>query len=133
MSQVNEYIDTFKKNLYKNYFLVNVIDADYAYGYIINNEGAKSLLQYLYPVRFEADAWRFMQQRNIVKLKAVIPPVITLTTHAEQSTLEEERAILLQKRISFYNEQYKKRNLFIKVRMTLWRIFVRTWVKRVRH
>ncbi len=66
LSQVNEYIDTFKKHLYKNYFLVNVIDADYTYGYIINNVAAKNLLQYLYPVRLEADAWRFMQQRNIV-------------------------------------------------------------------
>ncbi|MEQ5226150.1 glycosyltransferase family 25 protein [Proteus cibi] len=132
LSQVNEYIDTFKKHLYKNYFLVNVIDADYAYGYIINNVAAKNLLQYLYPVRLEADAWRFMQQRNIVKLKAVIPPAIMLTRHCEQSTLEEERAILLQKRISFYNEQYKKRSFYIKVRMALWRIFVRPWVKRIR-
>ena len=30
----------------------------------------------------------------ILELKAVIPPAIMLTSHCEQSTLEEERAIL---------------------------------------
>ncbi|PHM60601.1 lipooligosaccharide galactosyltransferase I [Xenorhabdus stockiae] len=132
LSITNEYIDSFKKKLSPKYFLVDVIDADYAYGYIINNVAAKKLVKFLNPVWIEADKWRFMQERGIVKIKAVIPPIITATDLSIKSTLEDDRSITLQKRIDFFNDQYENRNLKVKIRALLWRIFIRSWVERIK-
>ena len=132
LSVVNEYIDTFKIKLSTKYNLVNVIDADYAYGYMINLKAANNLLEFLTPVWIEADKWRFMREHGAIKLKAIIPPVIDVTDLSEVSTLENDRSVTLQKRIEFFDSLYKNRKLHIKFRAFFWRIFVRSWVKRIK-
>ncbi|PHM51032.1 glycosyltransferase family 25 protein [Xenorhabdus sp. KK7.4] len=132
LSKTNEYIDTFKIKLSDTYALVNVIDADFAYGYMINNLSAKRLLNFLQPVWIEADKWRFLQERGIVKIKGLIPPIIGVTELSQQSTLEKERYINEESRINFFNQERKKRNLKTRVKNVLWKIFIRHWVKRIR-
>lgn len=132
LSVVNEYIDTFKTKLSTKYNLVNVIDADYAYGYMINIKAVNNLLNFLTPVWIEADKWRFMREHGVIKLKAIIPHVIDVAPLSAISTLESDRSITLEKRIAFFNEQYKNRSLYIKARSFLWRVFVRSWVKRIK-
>lgn len=132
LNKTNEYIDTLKTKLSSKYSLANVIDSDYAYGYIINKAGAIKLLDFLTPVWIEADKWRFMQMNGIIKLKAVIPPVISVTALSEDSSLESERSERVYKRLSFFDSMYKKRNFNTKLRLFFWRIFIRSWVKRVR-
>ncbi|KGA60058.1 glycosyltransferase 25 family protein [Proteus vulgaris] len=132
LSVVNEYIDTFKTKLSTKYNLVNVIDADYTYGYMLNIKAANNLLNFLTPVWIEADKWRFMREHGAIKLKAIIPHVIDVTPLSAVSTLESDRSITLEKRIAFFNEQYKNRSLYVKLRAFLWRIFVRSWVKRIK-
>ncbi|MDC9591625.1 glycosyltransferase family 25 protein [Xenorhabdus sp. XENO-10] len=132
LSITNEYIDTFKNRLSTKYSLVNVIDADYGYGYIINNTADKNLVKFLKPIWIEADKWRFMQERGVVKIKAVIPPAISITDLSNKSTLVGDRSITLQKRIYFFDEQYRNRSLKIKTKSFLWRVFIRSWVKRVK-
>lgn len=91
LNKTTEYIDTFKKNITGPYYLVNVIEAAGTYGYVINNYAAQCLLDFLQPVWLEADKWRFLNERRIIKVKAVIPPVISTMPLYIQSNLELER------------------------------------------
>ncbi|MDC9591408.1 glycosyltransferase family 25 protein [Xenorhabdus sp. XENO-10] len=132
LSITNEYIDSFKKKLSPKYYLVDVIDADYGYGYIINNTAAKNLVKFLKPIWIEADKWRFIQERGIVKIKAVIPPIISVTDLSNKSTLEGDRSAALKKRISFFDDQYRNRTFKIRIKALLWKVFIRSWIKRVK-
>lgn len=132
LNKTNEYIDTFKKNITGQYYLVNVIEAACAYGYVINNHAAQCLLDFLQPVWLEADKWRFLNERRIIKVKAVIPPVISTMPLYIQSNLEPERKKQKQSRQEFFNIQRRRRSLYLKLHTMLWRIFVRLWVRRIK-
>ncbi len=132
LNKTNEYIDTFKKNITHQYCLVNVIEAACTYGYVINNYSAQRLLDFLQPVWLEADKWRFLNERRIIKVKAVIPPVISTTPLYLQSNLESERKKQKQNRQEFFSTQRRKRSLYVKLYTMLWRIFIRLWVRRIK-
>ncbi|NHB90363.1 glycosyltransferase family 25 protein [Photorhabdus tasmaniensis] len=128
LSKVNEYIDAFKKPLVKHYHVVNVIDAALAHGYVINNKAAQNLLHYLQPVWLVADEWKLLRENNIVKLKAVIPPVINLTEYSHNSSIGNEG----RSANSELDIQKRKRRFLTALRLIFWRIFIRSWVKKVR-
>lgn len=129
LSKVNQYIDTGKKEILPKHSLVKVLDADFSHGYILNTLAAKNLIEYLQPVWLEADKWRFLIERNIVKVKAIIPPIINTSELALQSSLEDERKNQVARRIEIYDQLKKERSLKVKLRLMIWRIFVRSWVR----
>ncbi len=132
LNKTNEYIDTFKKNITGQYYLVNVIEAACTYGYVINNYAAQCLLDFLQPVWLEADKWRFLNERRIIKVKAVVPPVISTTPLYLQSNLALERKKQKQSRQEFFRIQRKRRSLYVKLYTMFWRIFIRLLVKRIK-
>ncbi|PHM47180.1 glycosyltransferase family 25 protein [Xenorhabdus miraniensis] len=91
LSKPNEYFDSFKKQLIDEYQIVNVIDAAFAHGYVINQAAAKKLYHFLTPIRFAADEWKLFRELGVVKLKAVVPPVIELTDMYLNSSIGNDR------------------------------------------
>ncbi|ERT12746.1 glycosyltransferase family 25 protein [Photorhabdus temperata] len=133
LNKTSEYIDTFKKGITHQHYLVNVIESAGTYGYVINNHAAQRLLDFLQPVWLEADKWRFLNERRIIKVKAVIPPVISTECWLSlPSSLESERKEQVQRRHAFFSIQRKKRPLYVKLHTMLWRIFIRSWIKRIK-
>ncbi len=132
LSKVNQYIDTGKKEIFPKYSLVKVLDADFSHGYILNTFAARNLINYLQPVWLEADKWRFLIERNIVNVRAIIPPIINTSELALQSSLEDERKNQVARRIEIYDQLKKERSLKVKLRLMIWRIFIRSWVKIVK-
>ncbi len=128
LGRVNEYIESFKKQLDNTYSLVNVIDSVGAYGYCINQKAAEKLLEFLQPIWIVSDEWKLIREKNIVKIKAIVPPLITFTQHADASTISNEPRALL----TDFDKKKRKRNIYESIRLLLWRIFIRSWVKKIR-
>ncbi|RAX14150.1 glycosyltransferase family 25 protein [Photorhabdus bodei] len=128
LSKVNEYIDTFKKPLIKDYHLVSVIDAALTHGYVVNKSAAKRLLDFLRPVWLVADEWKLLRENNVIKLKAVVPSVINFTEHSRNSSIGNEG----HSTVNELDIQKRKRKFLTALRLMFWRVFVRSWVKKVR-
>ncbi|KTL62574.1 beta1,4-galactosyltransferase waax [Photorhabdus laumondii subsp. laumondii] len=128
LSKVNEYMDTFKKPLIKDYHLVSVIDAALTHGYVINKSAAKRLLDFLRPVWLVADEWKLLRENKVVKLKAVVPSVINLTEHSHNSSIGNAN----HSTVNELDRQKRKRKILTALRLMFWRVFVRSWVKKVR-
>lgn len=126
LNKTNEYFESFKKPLVGEHHIVNVIDSFYTFGYILNLAAAKNLAQYLQPVRFVADDWKLFQEQGIIKLKSVIPPVINASSSFESSIGDREREL------SELDKENRKRSFITQIKLTLWRVFIRHWLKRVK-
>ncbi|MCT8345398.1 hypothetical protein LG003_21770 [Photorhabdus kleinii] len=126
--KINGYIYTFKKPLIKDYHLVSVIDAALTHDYVINKFAAKRLLDFLRPVWLVADEWKLLRENNVIKLKAIVPSVINLTEHFRNSSIGNEG----HSTVSELDIQKRKRKLLTALRLMFWRVFVRSWVKKVR-
>lgn len=127
LNTTNEYFDSFKKPLTDNYNIVSVIDAACAYGYVLNLATAKKLYQYLLPVRFVADEWKMLREQDVIKLKGVIPPVVNASSHSLNSSIGE-RVYSLTK----FDEKNRKRSIFTQIKLALWRVSIRPWLRKVR-
>lgn len=128
LGKVNEYIDSFKKILDKNYSLVNVIDSVGAYGYCLNKKAAENLLTFLQPIWIVSDEWKLIREKNVAKIKAIVPPLITFTDYADTSTISNTPRALLTN----FDKKKRKRNFCESIKLLLWRVFIRSWVKKVR-
>ncbi|CBJ89265.1 hypothetical protein XNC1_1194 [Xenorhabdus nematophila ATCC 19061] len=104
------------------------IDAALAHGYVINQAAARKLYHFLTPVKFAADEWKLFREYEIVKLKRVISPVIELTDMYLNSSIGNDRTYKLTK----LDQKNRKRPLFSEIKLFLWRIFIRTWLKKIR-
>jgi glycosyl transferase family 25 len=127
LNRTNEYFDSFKKPLTNNHNIVNVIDAACTFGYVLNLSAAKKLYQYLCPVRFVADDWKLFREQGVVKLRTVVPPVIHTSVQSRNSSIGEREYELTQLDI-----RNRKRTFTIQIKLALWRVFIRTWLKKVR-
>lgn len=125
LNKTNEYFDVFKHKLNDEYSLVKVIDGVLAVGYIINNMAAKNLFNFLYPVRFKADEWRFFREKNIIKLYGVVPPLIKPSGVISSIGLRDFK-------LSPLDKLNQKKSFKEKIKLMLWRVFVRTWLKKVK-
>ncbi|WP_164996124.1 glycosyltransferase family 25 protein [Proteus alimentorum] len=128
LNKVNEYIDSFKQKLNDTYSLVNVIDSVGAYGYCINQIAAKNLLKFLQPIWIVSDEWKLIREKNISAIKAIVPPLITFTIHADNSTISNE----VRADLTDFDRKKRKRSLKESIRLIFWRIFIRSWVRKVR-
>lgn len=128
LGKVNEYIDSFKKNLDDTYSIVNVIDSVGAYGYCVNQKAAKNLLSFLQPIWIVSDEWKLVREKNIAKIKAIVPPLITFTEHADSSTISNKPRSTLTN----FDKKKRKRSFSETFRLLLWRVFIRSWIKKIR-
>lgn len=128
LGTVNEYIDNFKNRINKKYSIVTAIDSSGTYSYCVNNLSAKNLLKFLQPVWLVADEWKLIREKNIAHLKAIVPSPISFTEHADISTISNTSRALL----TDFDKQKRKRNIYESIRLLLWRIFIRSWVKKIR-
>lgn len=128
LGKVNEYIDSFKKNLDDTYSLVNVIDSVGAYGYCLNKKAAERLLIFLQPIWIVSDEWKLIREKNIAKIKAVVPPLVTFTEHSNNSTISNEK----RADNTTFDIIKRKRSVKESIRLIFWRIFIRSWVKKIR-
>ncbi|MDE1496128.1 glycosyltransferase family 25 protein [Xenorhabdus bovienii] len=127
LNKTNEYLESFKKPLIENYKIVSVIDAACTFGYILNLSAAKKLYQYLKPVRFVADEWKLFREQGIIKLKGIIPPIIHTSFHSLDSSIGERECSLTNLDI-----KNRRRTIFTQIKLLLWRVFIRTWLKKIR-
>ncbi|PHM44705.1 glycosyltransferase family 25 protein [Xenorhabdus miraniensis] len=128
LNKTNEYFDSFKKPLTDEHTIVNVIDSAGAFGYILNLAAAKNLYQYLQPVRFVADEWKIFREHNVIKLKGIIPPPITHSSpHSLNSSIGERKYSLTK-----LDKKNRKCDIITKIKLTLWRVFIRAWLKKVK-
>lgn len=128
LGKVNEYIDHFKKRINKKYSIATAIDSSGTYCYCVNTLAAKKLLQFLQPVWLVADEWKLMREKNIIRLKAIVPSPITFTEHANNSTISNEK----REDNTSFDLIKRKRSLKESIRLIFWRIFIRSWVRKVR-
>ncbi|WP_340613788.1 glycosyltransferase family 25 protein [Xenorhabdus thailandensis] len=127
LSKTNEYFDSFKKKLGDSHHIVSVIDAACTHGYALNLSAASKLYGHLFPVKFVADEWKMLREQGIIKLKGVIPPVITISSHGAYSSIGKRTCVLTK-----LDKMNRKKNIFIQIKLTLWRVFIRTWLKKIR-
>ncbi|HEJ9413162.1 glycosyltransferase family 25 protein [Proteus mirabilis] len=128
LGKVNEYIDSFKKRINKKYSIAKAIDSSGTYCYCVNHLAAKKLLEFLQPVWLVADEWKLLREKNIIRLKAIVPSPITFTEHAHNSTISNEK----RTDNTYFDIIKRKRSLKESVRLICWRIFIRSWVKKIR-
>ena len=80
-----------------------------SHGYVITLEAAQKLINFLLPIRYEADCWEAFRIGTDIKLLATIPPVILSSDPSFQtSTLHEERLLLVQERKEIRSKQLKR-------------------------
>ncbi|MDE9435338.1 glycosyltransferase family 25 protein [Xenorhabdus bovienii] len=127
LNKTNEYFDSFKKPLTRNYHIVDVIDAACAHGYILNLAAAKKLYEYLLPVRFVADEWKMLKEQNVIKLRAIIPSIIDISPNSLDSSIGNREYSLTE-----LDKENRKRPISTKLKLALWRIFIRTWFRKIR-
>lgn len=128
LGKVNEYIDSFKKKINTQYSIAKAIDSSGTYCYCVNHLAAKKLLEFLQPVWLVADEWKLLREKNIISLKAVVPSPITFTELADISTISDTPRALLTN----FDKEKRKRSFSEAIRLLFWRIFIRSWVKKIR-
>ncbi|WP_237386236.1 glycosyltransferase family 25 protein [Xenorhabdus sp. Sc-CR9] len=128
LNKTNEYFNSFKEPLIDNYDIVNVIDSAGTFGYVLNLTAAKKLYQYLRPVRFAADEWKLFRERGIIKLKGIVPPVIHHSSlFSSNSSIGKRKHALTD-----LDKSNRKRAIITQIKLALWRISIRSWMKKIR-
>lgn len=91
------YSNWYPKKLTAQYKFVSVYDRAWgAYGYIITNAAARSLLTNITPIYTVIDYWDHYARNRWVSLKAVIPKVITISADGADSNIEVDRNLIGQ-------------------------------------
>ncbi|HBZ14402.1 MAG TPA: hypothetical protein DEO73_01405 [Pantoea sp.] len=131
LSDVRKYLRGGKKISASEHKLVTVSQAALAHAYIINLSAAKKLYDFMNPVWLEADRWTYLIECGVVDIKAVVPAVGHLSELSHESTIWhceaelERKKVIRELRKVTVNKIRKKRPLLIKVKNSMWRIFMR--------
>lgn len=89
------YSNWYIQKITDKYRFVPVYDRAWgAYGYIITNTAARSLLSNLVPVHTVIDYWDYYARNRWVSLKAVIPKLITIADDGVNSNIELDRNLI---------------------------------------
>ena len=131
LGPINKYSKRKNQQLSDDFKVVDVMEAALSHGYFINRLAAKKLISFLYPIWLEADRWVFFRDYNVIDVKALTPPSITLSTLSNTSTIwptEKE----LQQRENIENERSltlkkikRERKTIMKIRLFFWRNITR--------
>ncbi|WP_343552271.1 glycosyltransferase family 25 protein [Pantoea sp.] len=131
LSEVRKYLRGGEKIPTSDHKIVNVSQAALAHAYFINLAAAKKLYEFMYPIWLEADRWTFLIESDVVNIKAVVPPIGHLSELSFESTIWHGGAELESKKVvrELRKVTVKKirnnRPLKIKLKNSLWRIFIR--------
>jgi glycosyl transferase family 25 len=75
LTPIKGYIENHSIKL-KSVILYDIYRADYTYGYIVNYEAAKRLVEYLMPVRWTADNWKYFKYAAGINVYGAVPNII---------------------------------------------------------
>lgn len=113
-----------------NFDLFPVENAFTTTGYIITLKAAKKLVNFLYPIRYEADMFKIFKMCTGINIYATVPHLISSNDEDKaNSSIEEERKLVVNQRRKYRNNLFKnfeKRNKF---KRFLWRIFIKPTLK----
>lgn len=133
LSESHYYIQDRAVALTGSYQLMKIVDAYYAFAYVINLKAAQALLKHLKPVVYEADRWGAFQQLGLTDVYCVVPPVAhTIDDSKEASDLEMVRAGLTAQRAGYLRTLKKQWPLRVKLKKLFWKLIHRHFVKVVR-
>ena len=131
LGPINKHATRNSNQLSDDIKMVSVIEATLSHGYFINKSAAQKLTDFLYPIWLEADRWVFFRDYNVIDVKALTPPSITLSTLSNTSTIwptEQE----LKQRVNIENERSitlkkikRERRMMMKIRLFFWRNITR--------
>lgn len=131
LGPINKYASLNSKKLSDEFKMVNVLEAALSHGYFINKSAAKKLVHFLHPIWLEADRWAYFRDYNVIDVKALVPPSITLSTLSNTSTIwptEQElrmRAHIENERSLTLKKIKCERKLTMKIRLFFWRNITR--------
>lgn len=115
-----------KKTVIGRFPIYPIESAFYATGYIITLDAAKKMINFLFPIRYEADVFKIFSMCAGVKIYATVPHLVSSNDKDKSnSTLEQDRKkVKLQRKLyrSKVFKHYEKRN---KVKRFFWRIFIK--------
>lgn len=119
-----------KKTSLGDFDIYPITGASMTTGYIITLGAAKRMVDFLLPVRFEADRFKFFHICTGVKIFATMPHIVSNNDkNKESSSLEMERSLLVDNRMNYINDLFQKKEKRRKVAIFFWRIFVRKFEK----
>lgn len=119
-----------KCRMLSSFRLYPVKDATRTTGYIITNYAARAMVDFLLPVKFEADMYTVFKTLTGVSIYVTIPHIISTNDKDKaNSSLESERCLLVENRRDYRNNLFKnlkkKRSVKLKASAFLWRMFAR--------
>lgn len=124
-----DYVENKKTTLGK-FDIFPVTRASMTTGYIITNRTAKRMVDFLLPVRFEADRFKMFRFCAGVNIFATIPHIISTNDKGkESSSIEVERSLLINDRMSYVESLFKKDKGKRKLANFFWRVFSRKFEK----
>lgn len=131
LTEVSQYISKPRCILDQKLSIHSVLEASCSHGYIINNQAAKNLATFLYPVWMVADRWQILKEYSVCNVEAVIPSIIRKTEHSHFSTIQSHKNCkwIIEKKEYAWSEIKKRRPLKIKLRRLIWTSFMRAFIK----
>lgn len=87
LSRVNKYYKKETCKIFDAFTLNKTQHATTAHSYIINNKGAQSLLEALFPVWMVADKWSFFEDLSLLNVHSVVPHPVSLSSESNVSTI----------------------------------------------
>ncbi|MBS0848442.1 glycosyltransferase family 25 protein [Citrobacter sp. JGM124] len=120
-----EYIENKKIDIGSfEFFPVNT--ASMTTGYIITIGAAKKMLDFLLPVRFEADMFKIFRICAGVNIYGKVPHFISTNDKDKvSSSIEMERSLVSEKRMDYRHVLFKKEERKKRISRFFWRVFLR--------
>ncbi len=95
-------------------------------GYILTLEAAKSMVKFLYPIRYEADMFKIFKMCTGTKIYATVPHLVSSNDKDKSnSSIEDDRKLVAEKRKAYRNNLFKNYEKRKRFKRFLWRIFIK--------
>lgn len=119
-----------KKVKIGDFELYEVTKAVRANGYIITNNAARKLINFLSPIRYEADMFKVFRLCAGIKIYGLIPYLIEVTKdHNLNSSIDADRALLIKQRSKYRKSIFKKNIKKRLISYLLWKILLKKFEK----
>ncbi|WP_387463061.1 glycosyltransferase family 25 protein [Photorhabdus sp. RM323S] len=125
LSKASQYFERSKYKLLCGVDIKSVLSASLTCGYILNNQAAKNLIDFLYPVWLVADRWEFFRENGVIKLCCTVPVLVTESEDAVNTTISGRDSEHNIKAGKIWKDIRKRRPFSVKIKNILWKIFVR--------
>ena len=116
-----------------NFEIVKVTKAVRANGYIITNDAAKKLINFLLPIRYEADMFKIFRLCANIKLYATLPYLISSSDkNLLNSSLHTDRAPVIKQRSDYRKKLFKKDKKRRVIALWFWKHFI-SWSEKTNY